>query len=138
MINDTSVKHTNKDALLFNTTAESDFKRLYGVSTLCYYVRSAPSHRNPYSHFPAMESVTKVRNSIKINHLPLMIFIWWPSQVSLLDMFVLFDNIPPLCPKTSVLLVRLVQKSKGTMYALNIKRKSQSTIKVRRNMSNYV
>ena len=67
-------------------------KRLYSESTLCDYVRSAPSHRNPYSHFPTSH-VTKVRNSIKMNHLPLMIFIWWHSQVSMLVNKCLFCSI---------------------------------------------
>ena len=71
-------------------------KRLYGESTLCDYVRSAPIHWNPYIHFPAKESITKVRNSIKMNHLPLMIFIWWHSQVSMLDNTCLFCSIMSL------------------------------------------
>jgi hypothetical protein len=68
-------------------------KMLYSECTLCDYVRSAPSHKNPYSHFPNKESVTKVRNSIKINHLPSMIFIWWHSKVSMLDNKCLFCSI---------------------------------------------
>ena len=115
-------------------------KRLYGESTLCDYVRSAPSHRNPYSHFPAKESVTKVRNSIKMNHLPLMIFIWWHSQVSMLDNKCLLCSIMSLFMTKYLLFgcafCPVIRMKKAC--ALIPGRKVKITIKVSRNMPNDV
>jgi hypothetical protein len=78
---------------------------LYGKSTLCDYVRLDPSHRNPFSHFPNKEKCQKVRNSIKMNHLPLMIFICWHSQVSILDNKSLFCSIMSLFMSKNLLFV---------------------------------
>ena len=113
-------------------------KRLYGESTRHDYVRSAPSHKNHTAIFQPRKGVTKFRNSVKINHLTLMIFIWWHSQVSMLDNKCLFCSIMSLFMSKYLCYVGAFS-SEIQRHKLNIKTKSQkSTLKVSRNMSNDV
>ena len=57
-------------------------KRLYGESIPCDHLRTAPSTQNITNSYQPSRGVIKVRNSDKMNHLPLMIFIWLHSQDS--------------------------------------------------------
>ena len=57
-------------------------KRLYGESIQCDYLRTVPRFQKHTNIFQPSRGVTKVRNSDKIIHLPLKIFIWLQSQES--------------------------------------------------------
>ena len=71
-------------------------KRLYGESISCDYLRTVPRLQNYTNIFQPSRGVTNVRNSAKINHLPLMIFIWLHSQDSQLHSKCLFCSIKSL------------------------------------------
>jgi hypothetical protein len=71
-------------------------KRLYGESIPCDYLRTAPLLQKHTNIFQTSRGVTKVRNSNKINHLPLKIFIWLQSQESQLHNKCLFCSIKSL------------------------------------------
>ena len=106
-------------------------KRLYGESTPCDYVRT-----NLTDIFQPRRGVTKVRNSIKIKHLHLMIFIWWHSQDSMLHSKCLFCSIKLIfihlfvCVFSSVIHMHKA-------WAQHPDEKSKSCIKVRRNTGEY-
>ena len=57
-------------------------KRLYGKSTPCDYLRTAPRIQNHKNIFQPGRCDTKVRNSDIKNALPLMIFFCWHSKRS--------------------------------------------------------
>ena len=57
-------------------------KRLYGESTPCDYLWTAPRKKSMKNIFQPGRCATKVRNSDKINALPLMIFFCWHSKRS--------------------------------------------------------
>ena len=60
----------------------SQKRRRNAVTIPCDYLRTAPRLQNHANIFQPRRGVTKVRNSDKINPLPLMIFIWLHSQAS--------------------------------------------------------
>ena len=115
-------------------------KRLYRKSKPCDCVRSAPSHKNYTDIFQPRRGVTNVRYSVKINHLPLMMFIWWHSQVSMLDNKCVFCSIMSLFMSKNL---SFVGEFSSEIQRHNARSQhqdewSKSTIKVSRNMSNDV
>ena len=74
-------------------------KRLYGESIPCHayhYPRTAPSRQIITNSYQPHRGVTQVRNSKKMNHLPLMIFIWLHSEYMHLLNKCLFCSIKSL------------------------------------------
>ena len=71
-------------------------KILYGESIPCNYLRTVPSRQIITNSYQPSRGVTQVRNSNKINHLPLMTFIWLHSQDSHLLNKCLFCSIKSL------------------------------------------
>ena len=69
---DTSVKHTIKDKLLLNATAVSDFKKALRRKHTLRLLGLHLATENHTAIFQLRRGVTKVRNRVKMNHLPLM------------------------------------------------------------------
>ena len=115
-------------------------KMLYGESKLCDYLRTVPSRQIITTTNKPSRGVTHVRNSDKMNHLPLMIFIWLHSQDSMLHIKCLFCSIKSLFISKNLNFVcafcSVIHRLKGShnRHSKNPKRIS----KVRRNMSNDV
>ena len=112
-------------------------KRLYGESKPCDYLRTELSTQN-ITYQPS-RLVTKVRNSNKMNHLPL-IFVWLHSQDSQLHNKCLFCSIKFLFISKNLHFVgahcSVILRLKGSH---NRQTKNPNSIrKVRRNMSNDV
>ena len=112
-------------------------KKLYGKSTIFNNLRTAFSHK---SHTVTRQIVqsTKVINSIINLHLPLLIFVGMHSQDSHFHKKCLFCSITSIF--MSKYLCSRVQftNPKAQCASAKSRRKVKSSIRVCRNMSNYV